>query len=56
MPAASATVNACPRAHRYAACWRDAGWAPGRGASPAPVPGTDRHCRGMIMKSPGQAR
>ena len=33
--AASATVNACPRAHRYAACWREAGWAPGRSATGA---------------------
>ena len=56
IPVASATVNACPRAHRYAACWREAGWAPGRSAIPAPAPGLDRHCREMIMNSPGPAK
>jgi hypothetical protein len=56
IPAASATVNACPRSHRYAACWREADWAPGRSAIPVPAPGIDRRCRGMIMNSPGPAK
>jgi hypothetical protein len=56
IPAASVTVKACPRAHRYAACWRDAGWVPGRSANPAPAPGVSRCCRGLIMNSPGRAR
>jgi hypothetical protein len=53
IPAASVMVKACPRAHRYAACWREAGGAPGRSAIPVPAPGIDRQCRGMIMNSTG---
>lgn len=56
IPAASVMVNACPRAHRYAACWREAGWVPGRSAIPVPAPGIDRCCWRMIMNSPGPAR